>query len=71
LSDQQDKQEIGYLERVNAELTSGLRRCHVLVRDYRKKLMAANSNEPPFMLVPNDDESQEEAQPDEDDERRG
>jgi hypothetical protein len=70
LSDQWDNQEIGYLERVNAELTSGLRRCHVLVHDYRQKLVAANSNEPPFMLVQNDDGPPDEAQPD-DDERAG
>jgi hypothetical protein len=33
-----------------------LRRCHVIVDDLRAKLVAANSNEPPFMLAKDDGE---------------
>jgi hypothetical protein len=36
---------------VNAELTRSLRRCHVLIEDYRDLLLPANSNEEPFMLA--------------------
>jgi hypothetical protein len=50
VSDQRDNQERGYLERVNAELTHSLRRCHALVDDCRNKL-AANSNEPPALVL--------------------
>lgn len=49
MSDQIEKQQAAYLERVNAILASSLRLCHVMVDDYRTSL-AANSNEPPFML---------------------
>ena len=44
VSDQQDKQEIAQLERVNSELTDSLERCRALLRDCRTKL-AANSND--------------------------
>ena len=50
MSDQGDTQETGYFDRVNGDLMWSLRRCHALVEDYRDKLVAANSNEPPFML---------------------
>lgn len=57
MSDQRDKQQTAYLERVNAILASSLRLCHVLVDDYRSKL-AANSNEPPFMLGKSDEDDE-------------
>jgi len=44
--DQHDKKDVSYLERVNADLTESLRRCHAIVDDYRAHLIAANSNEP-------------------------
>jgi hypothetical protein len=46
MSDQQDRQELAYLQRVNVELTRGLRRCHLLIEDCRAHLTPANSNEP-------------------------
>jgi len=46
VSDQCDRKDISYLERVNAELTASLRRCHALVEDCRAHLAPANSNEP-------------------------
>jgi hypothetical protein len=49
VSDQADDQQAAYLERVNAILANSLQLCHVIVDDYRTKL-AANSNDPPFML---------------------
>jgi hypothetical protein len=51
MSDQQDRQELAYLQRVNVELTRGLRRCHLLIEDCRAHLTPANSNEP-FMPSP-------------------
>jgi hypothetical protein len=45
MSEQQNAPEGGYLDRVNAELSSSLRRCHTILEDYREKL-AANSNDP-------------------------
>ena len=51
MSDQGDTQETGYFDRVNADLMRSLRRCHALVDDCRDKLVAANSNEPGFMLA--------------------
>ena len=44
VSDQQHKQEIANMERVNAELTDSLQRCRFLLVECRSKL-AANSNE--------------------------
>jgi hypothetical protein len=49
MSDQHDRQELAYFQRVNVELTRGLRRCHRLIEDCRAHLTPANSNEP---LVP-------------------
>ena len=49
MSDQQGKPD-SYLHQVNAELSRGLRRCHLLVEDCRAHLAPANSNEPAFML---------------------
>ena len=46
MSDQHDKKDVSYLERVNVELTESLRRCHALVEDCRAHLIPANSNEP-------------------------
>jgi hypothetical protein len=46
VSDQRDRKYISYLERVNAELTASLRRCHALIEDCRAHLAPANSNEP-------------------------
>jgi hypothetical protein len=44
VSEQQDRQGTGYLERVNADLSTSLRRCHRLVEDARF-LLASNSND--------------------------
>jgi len=49
--DQRDKKDVSYLERVNAELTESLRRCHAIVDDYRAQLFAANSNEPEVVAL--------------------
>jgi hypothetical protein len=46
MSDQHDRQEFAYVQRVNVELTRGLRRCHLLIEDCRAHLTPANSNEP-------------------------
>ena len=43
--EQQDKQETAYLEWVNADISTSLRRCHALV-DKCRILLASNSNEP-------------------------
>ena len=51
MSNQRDMQETGYFDRVNTDLMRSLRRCHALVDDCRDKLVAANSNEPEFMLA--------------------
>jgi hypothetical protein len=48
--DQRDTPQSVYLQQVSADLTRSLRRCHVLVDDYRAHLLPANSNEEPFML---------------------
>jgi hypothetical protein len=48
MSEQGDKS--ANLERVSDELLRSLRRCRVMMSDYRSKLTAANSNEPSFML---------------------
>ncbi len=50
MSDQRDTPQSAYLERVNADLSRSLRRCHVLVDDYRAHLLPANSNQPQFIL---------------------
>jgi hypothetical protein len=39
---------------------SSLRRCYVLIEDCRRKILAANSNDPPFMLAANKEESEDE-----------
>ena len=44
MSEQQDRQESDYLERVNADLSKSLRRCHALIDDCRI-LLASNSND--------------------------
>lgn len=46
MSDRHDEHENADPFRVNAELIESLGRCHVLVDDFRSKLIAANSNEP-------------------------
>ena len=51
MHDQRDKKDVSYLERVNAELTESLRRCHAIVDDYRAQLIAANSNEPAVVAL--------------------
>lgn len=61
MSDQQGKQDVSYLHQLNAELTRGLSRCHLLVEDCRAHLVPANSNEPPFM-VPGDEGAEEDEQ---------
>ena len=38
------------MNRVSADLSRSLRRCHMMVDDYRAQLVAANSNDDPFML---------------------
>jgi hypothetical protein len=50
MSDQRGTQQSEYLNQVSAELGRSLRRCHLLIDDYRAQLAAANSNEAPFML---------------------
>lgn len=60
MSDQRDKQEFNYVERFNANLKRSLRRCHVLIEDCRQKIIAANSNDPPFMLAADKEESEDE-----------
>lgn len=58
--EQQDKQETAYLERVNADLSQSLERCHWLVDDCRSKL-ASNSNDPEAANDPETDEQRNEA----------
>jgi hypothetical protein len=53
MPDQHGRQELTYLQRVNVELTRGLRRCHLLIEDCRAHLTPANSDEPPF-IAPGD-----------------
>jgi hypothetical protein len=50
VSDQRDTPQTAYLQQVSADLTKSLRRCHLLVDDYRAQLIPANSNQPHFML---------------------
>jgi hypothetical protein len=50
MADQRDTQQSAYLHRVSADLSRSLRRCHVLVDDYRAHLKPANSNDTPFIL---------------------
>ena len=50
MSDQRATQQSAYLNRVSADLSRSLRRCHVLLDDYRAHLAPANSNDDPFML---------------------
>ena len=64
MSDQRGAQQFGYFDRVNADLTQSLRRCHAIIDDYREIIVAANSNEP-FLLAG------DEADEDTEDERRG
>jgi len=45
VSEQPDTPDFAYLDRVNQDLASSLRRCHALVDECRDKL-AANSNDP-------------------------
>jgi hypothetical protein len=51
VSEQRDKQEIGQLEELNAELTRSLKRCRKLLSDCRSRL-AANSNIPELLNEP-------------------
>ena len=51
MSEQRDKQEIGQLEELNAELTRSLKRCRKLLSDCRSRL-AANSNIPELLNEP-------------------
>ncbi len=51
MSDQRDTQQSAYFDRVNSDLSQSLRRCHVLVDDYKALLQPANSNQPQFMLT--------------------
>jgi len=50
MSDQRDTPQSAYLNRVSADLSRSLRRCHLLLDDYRAHLAPANSNETPFIL---------------------
>jgi len=50
VSDQREPPPSAYLNRVSEDLSRGLRRCHLLLNDYRAQLEAANSNEEPFLL---------------------
>jgi len=50
MSDQRDTHQSAYLNRVSADLSRSLRRCHLLLDDYRAHLAPANSNESSFML---------------------
>ena len=50
MADQHDTLQSAYLNRVSADLSRSLRRCHVLLDDYRSHLQPANSNDAPFML---------------------
>jgi hypothetical protein len=50
VSDQRDTPPFAYLNRVSEDLSRSLRRCHVLLEDYRAQLTAANSNEARFLL---------------------
>jgi hypothetical protein len=43
--------QTAYLDRVSADLSRSLHRCHLLVDDYRSHLRPANSNEPEFLLA--------------------
>lgn len=52
MSDQHDRQQIAYLNRVSSDLSKSLKRCHLLVDDYRAHLKPANSNDAQFMLKP-------------------
>ena len=61
MSDQDHVPSTAELRRVNAALAGSLQRCSAMVRDYRARLMAANSNEPGFMLsaIPSRDAGRE------------
>jgi hypothetical protein len=50
VSQQDDAPSPAELGRVNADLARALKRCSGMVRDYRARLMAANSNDAAFML---------------------
>lgn len=58
MSDQQDKQSAS-LERVSDELVRSLRRCRLMMNDYRASLSAANSNESKFMLASKEEDEQD------------
>ena len=46
---QENDQSAADLGRINADLVRGLKRCSGIVRDYRSRLIAANSNDAPLM----------------------
>lgn len=50
MSEQQDQPEAPDLGQVSDDLSRSLRRCSGMVRDYRSRLIAANSNDFSFML---------------------
>ena len=49
MSHQDDVHNAADLRRVNADLARGLQRCSSVLRDYRSRLIAANSNDA-FMI---------------------
>jgi hypothetical protein len=68
LSQQDDYPNVAQLGRLNADLTRSLQRCSGMVRDYRSRLIAANSNDAPFMAY---GEAGNDRRRDEDGERTG
>jgi hypothetical protein len=50
VSEQRDAPPSAHLNRVSEDLSRSLKRCHVLLDDYRAQLKAANSNDHPFLL---------------------
>jgi hypothetical protein len=50
VSEQRDAPPYAHPNRVSEDLSRSLKRCHVLIDDYRAQLKAANSNDDPFLL---------------------
>jgi hypothetical protein len=50
VSNQGHTTQSDYLDQVSADLSRSIKRCHLILDDYRAQLMPANSNEAPFML---------------------
>ena len=70
MSEQSDNPNAADAGRVTADLTRSLRRCSGIVRDYRSRLIAANSNDATFLAfgeVGNDRRDRD----DDEDERTG